>query len=162
MVVSNSTPLIALSSIGKIDVLKKTFQTIIIPEAVYNEVVVQGKGKIGSEAIQEACTDWISIQKVKNRDVVSVLNTVLDIGESEVIALSQEINASVVLLDNREPRRFAKKINLSVLGTLGIIKMAWMKGIIQKPVELVLELRVKGFWLSDALLQEYIADIERD
>lgn len=160
MVVSNSTPLIALSSIHKLDVLNKIFQAILIPEAVYIEVVVQGKGKIGSDTIQEACEDWISVRNVKNKEMVTVLNTVLDIGEAEVIALSQEVTASVILLDNREPRLFAQKINMPVLGTLGILKLAWLRGIIQEPVRLVRELRMKGFCISESLIDKFIEDIE--
>ena len=40
-VVVNSTPLIALGRIGRLDLLKQLYQEIIIPDAVYREVTAK-------------------------------------------------------------------------------------------------------------------------
>lgn len=61
------------------------------------------------------------------------------------------------MINNREPRRVARSLNFDVLGTLGIIKLAWKKGIIDDPLNLINELRTKGFWI-DAKLVERIRD----
>jgi predicted nucleic acid-binding protein len=55
-VVSNSTPLIALSRIGKLELLKQYFFEIIIPEAVYQEVVVSGGDLYGAKEVKGL--DW--------------------------------------------------------------------------------------------------------
>ena len=71
IVVSNSSPLIALAKIGKLHILKELFGEIIIPKAVWNEVVVKGKGKPGAEEVEKA--EWIKVREVKDRLSVEVL-----------------------------------------------------------------------------------------
>lgn len=63
-VVSNSTPLIALSRIGKLDILHILFGSIIIPEAVFHEVVTEGASRPGANEVQNAT--WIDVQRVEN------------------------------------------------------------------------------------------------
>jgi predicted nucleic acid-binding protein len=53
-VIVNSTPIISLSIIGKLNLLDKLYDTIIIPNAVYNEVVKAGKSKVGAKNLQNA------------------------------------------------------------------------------------------------------------
>ncbi len=88
-VISNASPLIGLSSINHLQLLKKLWNEIIVPEAVYEEAVVNGKGKVGVDAISDACQDWIKTLSAKNRQEVDALQTVLDKGEAEVIALAR-------------------------------------------------------------------------
>lgn len=56
-VISDSSPLIGLSSIGQLNILKSLWNNIIIPEAVYNEVVILGKDKKGSTEVKAACKE---------------------------------------------------------------------------------------------------------
>ena len=79
----------------------------------------------------------------------------MTLGESEVIALGQELNADILLLDNREPRLFARAANLNVIGTVGIIKLAWDKGFIKEPVKELYKLRLNGFWIGDKLIDKF-------
>ena len=53
-IVSNSTPLIALSRINELDLLRIIFSSIIVPDAVYNEVVLEGSGRSGVKEIANA------------------------------------------------------------------------------------------------------------
>ncbi|MBI4681237.1 MAG: DUF3368 domain-containing protein [Nitrospirae bacterium] len=135
-----------------IHILKELWGRIIIPEAVYIEVVTKGSGKPGASIIADACKDWIEVVTVKNRQEVSALQTVLDEGEAEVIALGQEIKADLLLLDNKEPRLFAKTVDLKVIGTVGIIRLAWQKGLIKSPLEELYRLKANGFWIDDSLI----------
>lgn len=66
-VISDSSPLIGLSSIGQLNILKSLWNNIIIPEAVYNEVVILGKDKKGSMEVKAACKEWIKVRNVQNR-----------------------------------------------------------------------------------------------
>lgn len=158
-VISDSSPLIGLSSIGKLNILNTLFKKIIIPEAVFEEVVVLGKDKIGSKEVKIACSEWIQIKKVKNIQEIKSLKTILDEGEAEVITLAQETNADLVLINNREPRRFAKSLNFKVLGTVGVIKLAWKRGIVKHPLNLIHQLKIKGFWISDTLIEKFEREI---
>jgi predicted nucleic acid-binding protein len=85
--VSNSTPLIALSKIGKLNLLREYFEKISIPKAVYDEVVVKGGVLYGAEEVAEA--DWIMVEDVGNSLAVESLSIYLDAGESEAIVLAK-------------------------------------------------------------------------
>jgi|SRR5208337_197732 len=152
VVISNSSPLIALSGIDQLHILKELWHEVVIPEAVYREVVTNGIGKPGADKAAAACSDWIKVVSVINRSEVEALQTILDEGEAGVIALGQEIKANLLLLDNREPRMFAKAVGLPVIGTVGIIKLAWQKGFIKRPTDELYKLRINGFWIDDELM----------
>ena len=160
-VVSNASPLIALSLIGKLHLLKELWREIIIPEAVYKEVVIQGKGKPGASLIENAIENkWIKIFQVEEKSQVRILMSILDYGEAEAIVLAQEIQADLVILDNREPRLFAHQIGLKVIGTIGVILKAYEKQIIKNPLEEIYRLKNYGFYIGDKLFN-YIKSILR-
>ncbi len=140
-VISNASPLIALSNIEQLELLNKLFKKIIIPEAVYKEVVEEGKGRPGATEVKKAINKWIKVKEVKNLKEVNALRAILDYGEAEVIVLAQEIKADLLILDNKEPRIFATHLGFKLIGTIGV---------------LILELREKGFYISDKLLREII------
>ena len=158
-VISNASPLIALSQIERLNLLKEIWGEIIIPKAVYNEVVLKGKRKPGVKLIEKAINEgWIKIFKIKNEQQVKTLMSILDYGEAEVIVLAQEIQAQLVILDNREPRLFAFQIGIKVIGTIGVILKAYEKNLILNPLDEIYRLRNYGFYISNNLLN-YIKTI---
>jgi predicted nucleic acid-binding protein len=86
---------------------------------VWKEVVEQGGDRPGSHQVSKA--DWINVHDLKNQDISRILKMELDEGESEAIALADELKADVVLLDEKDARRIAKQLGLRVLGTIGIL-----------------------------------------
>lgn len=66
-VISNASPLIALTGINLLHILNDLWKEIIIPEAVYKEVVINGEGKPGVAAIKSACTSWIKVVSARNK-----------------------------------------------------------------------------------------------
>jgi len=96
-IVSNASLLINLSRIEKLDLLRNLYNEIIIPEGVWHEVVVEGVDQPGAEIIRSAV--WIKKRAVKNRELVQALRQELDTGEAEAIALSLEIRAELLLMD---------------------------------------------------------------
>ncbi len=96
-VVSNSSILIALSRIGQLDLLSQRFKEgIIIPQAVWHEVVETGIGRNGANEVKSA--NWITVHKITNNSLFALLYTELDKGESEAITLSIEEQADIILL----------------------------------------------------------------
>ncbi len=159
-IISNASPLIALSNIGQLELLNKLFQKIIIPKAVYQEVVDEGDGKPGAVEVKKAVNKWIEVKEVKNLDEVKALRALLDYGETEVIVLAQEIKADLLILDNKEPRIFAKHLGFRLIGTIGVLILANEKGFLKNPLEKIFELREKGFYISDRLLKEIIKQLD--
>jgi hypothetical protein len=99
---------------------------ISIPEAVWREVVNEGKGRPGAKEVSEA--NWINVHTVANKKLVQLLRGELDEGEAEAIILAAEQMAELVLLDERDARRAAMRMNLKVLGTVGILVWARKTG----------------------------------
>jgi len=118
-VVANSSVLIGLSSIGRLALLHERFPGgILIPPAVWREVVEQGRERPGAREVAEA--QWIAVLDVTVQEVVQLLKMGLEEGEAEAIALAHELGAKVVLLDERDARWAARQLGLRVLGTVGI------------------------------------------
>ncbi len=117
-VVSNSSPLILLSAIGMLDLLKNEFGELLIPEAVYNEVT--SRELKGSDEVKHA--GWIKVLSIKNNQALFFLPS-LDRGEEEAIVLAIEHDADLVLLDDLAGRRAAMMQGLNVMGTLGFLKV---------------------------------------
>ncbi len=159
-VICNASPLIALSSISQLELLEKIFKKVIIPEAVYKEVVEEGKGKTGAKEVGKYVGKWIELKKVKNSNEVNILRSILDYGEAEVIILGQEIKADLLVLGNKEPRLFAKHLGFKIIGTVGILILAHEKGFLENPIKEILKIKEKGFYISDKLIKEVIKQLK--
>ncbi len=146
LVIADSSCLIGLSRIGRLEILSALFQTIVIPEAVHWEVVVRGKGKPGAEEVEKA--GWIEKRTAKNQLAVKTLRLNLGAGESESIILAKECNAAFVILDDLKARQTAEALELTVIGTAAVLQKAEEKNIIENFQKVVHELQKVGFWFS--------------
>jgi predicted nucleic acid-binding protein len=122
MIVSNTSPLIALAAIKQLELLRLLFERIVIPPAVRAEVQ-----NAPARAALEAA-DWIIIQPPRDVFAVRLLGETLDAGESEAIVLAQELGADWLLLDEHVARRKAASAGLHVVGTLGLLLMGKQAG----------------------------------
>ncbi len=154
-VVSDSTVIIALAQVCRLDLLEKLFGEIFIPEAVWHETTIGGKP--GSEKIRAA--NFIHVRKVRNKGLAFLLREFVDEGEAEAIALALEANADLLLVDDRDARNLAKKLGLEVMGTLGVIALAKYNGLILEAKPIIDELVEKGFWISKRILEEFLREL---
>ncbi len=153
IVISDSVALIGLSAIGALDLLNRLYGTVIVPDAVYQEVVVQGAGKPGAQVVAGA--SWIQVMTVRNKSDVDQLVSVirLDRGESEAIVLAQEIEADLILLDDDKARRYARQQQLSITGTVGVLLVAKQQGLIPLVRPLLDALIAAGIYVDSHLYQ---------
>jgi hypothetical protein len=151
-VVSNTTPIISLLKIDKLHVLKELYGVIYLPLEVFNEIEA---GKNKDFYVDLSKFEWIKIQKIKNKKSLSYFLD-LDKGEAEAIVLATEIGADLIILDETLGRFHAKHAGLKVTGTLGILLKAKQLGFVSELKSLLLELRIKGIWLSDRLIEEML------
>ena len=142
---SNSTPLIALSKIGKIELLREYFGQIYIPKAVYEEVVVNGGFLYGAEEVAKA--EWIIVEDVGNALAIESLSLYLDAGESEAIVLAKEKDC-LLIIDDGDGRKAARNMNVPITGTVGILLKAGKDGKINLR-DSPDELNACGFRLSE-------------
>jgi uncharacterized protein len=150
IVVSNSSPLVSLAAIGRLDLLRELYGTITIPQAVHDEVVVQGLGRPGSSEVQTL--EWIVRRDVDDPNVVTALEGKLDRGEAEAIALAAELQADLLLMDERLGRTEAARFGLRFIGILGVLIEAKGRGLLQRIEPILDELQLDaGFRMSEAL-----------
>ncbi|MEH1826588.1 MAG: DUF3368 domain-containing protein [Nostoc sp.] len=136
IVVSDTSPLSSLAIVGYISLLRDIYNTVIIPEAVANELANTSDEDERVTAVLSL--DWIEIRQATNQEVVTRLKNEqrLDLGESEAIALALELNADELLIDERLGRREATKLGVPITGLLGILLVAKHRGLIPivKPI----------------------------
>ena len=153
-VVCNSSTVIALARISRLDILEKVVKSLMIPPAVYDDIVTKGAGRPGAAEVKEA--KWIEKRNVSERELVMKLNVTLGRGESEAIALAKEIKADLIVLDDDKARKAAISEGLRISGLLAFLVQAKEKGIIKKVKPLMDDLRQKGFFMSEDLYQDAI------
>jgi predicted nucleic acid-binding protein len=151
IVVSNSSPLIALSIVNSLNLLHALYRTIYIPEAVFLEVVSRGAGRPGAAAV--ANTPWIVQQAPPDQQTVAqLLSAGLDKGESEAIVLASELSAGLLILDESHARTVARQRGLPVTGTFGVLMAAKNAGLVVAIKPLLGQLTAAGFYISPQLI----------
>lgn len=153
-VVCNSSTVIALARISRLDILEKVVKSLMIPPAVYDDIVTKGAGRPGASEVKEA--KWIEKRNVSERELVMKLNVTLGRGESEAIALAKEVKADLVILDDEKARKAAISEGLRITGLLAFLVQAKEKDIIKRVKPLMDNLRQKGFFISEDLYQDAI------
>ncbi len=147
IVVSDTTPLIGLATIGRFDLLRRLFGRIYIAEAVYAEAVVAGREEGGAKR-EVSSAEWMEVKAVQDRLAVEVLLDELDLGEAETIVLAREMGADWVLMDEKKGRRKLDQLGMAKIGTLGILLKAKQLGYIGAVAPEIERLRRVGFSVS--------------
>jgi len=149
IVVADSGPLIALALIGQFDLFRSLYGQIHIPQAVRDEVVASQGGRPGAEEV--ANVPWIRVSGVRDATAVQLLRERLDLGESQAIVLSIELQADLLVIDEARGRRVAEARGLNKTGTVGMLVVAKKRGLVLAVTPLLDELLIKGFRMSKKL-----------
>ncbi|MCM1135451.1 MAG: DUF3368 domain-containing protein [Clostridium sp.] len=149
-VVVNTTPLIALSHVGHLELLKKLYGEIIIPEAVYRELSVKEES-ICKKTVDRAI-DWVLVDKIKNQMAKAMYKTQMHDGEVEVMILAKEIAADVVIIDDANAKKHAKYLGLPVTGTLGVLIKAKQNGYIDELKPILQQMVENGIYILRSLV----------
>lgn len=151
--VSNSSPLIYLlsSALQDLDLLHDLLGAIMIPSAVYKEVVIDGTGQPGASEVEQSVDDWITVVDIGDPFQVESLqkDIGLQAGECEAIILAGQLQIGTIVLDDRQAVQEAETRTLAVVRTPAVYLAAKRAGIIQKVKPKLDSLRVFGFRLRD-------------
>jgi len=122
IVVSDSSPLIALARIRRLSLLASTYARILISPEVHHEVIVAGRGLPGAEEVRRAA--WIEAHAGSLPVDPSLEQACrgLGAGERSTILLANALPADLVLLDEWRARRVARDAGLAVVGCLGVLE----------------------------------------
>ena len=157
IVVSDSSPLIALARISRLSLLASLYARILIPVEVHHEVMVAGRGLPGAAEVRRA--SWIEMVTRRSPADPSLeqASEGLGAGERGAILLAKALPAELVLLDEWKARRVAQRAGLSVVGCLGVLEAGARKGLVPNLREAYIDLLRQGIRFDLRLLQESLA-----
>ena len=158
-VVSDSSPLITLAKIGRLELLPRLYQTITITPEVYAEVVVSGAGLAGSSQI--AAAQWIDVTPVRKGANLAAAQQRFGLGTGELsaIVLCQELKADVVLIDDSKARKVAQEEGLRVLGCVGVLEDAFRLKLLSDLPEAYRQLLVSGAYVDRQILENSLTTL---
>jgi len=116
MIIGDSSALVTLSIMGRLDLLETVFGKIYVPQAVYDEVAVSDK----SQGIK--LKEFLAEKVVDTELGISKIG--LGRGELEAISLYKNMNADFLLIDDKRAKSFAKLNGVNVIGSLGVMVLA--------------------------------------
>ncbi len=168
-IVADSTLLIGIVRIGRLDLLKKLYRRVLIPPSVHDEVVVEGKRlrKAGVEEIEKATqSGWIKVIALTRSQLSEAeayrASGGIGRGEAEALALARGRGLPVIL-DDRYARGLAGTLGLEFMGTAAVLLEAHWRGLLSKRdfAESLRELS-KVMWLSPEVVAELLRLAEKD
>jgi predicted nucleic acid-binding protein len=156
-VISNTSPLLNLSIIGHLDLVREQFGEVHTPPAVEEELRLDAS-RPGSQELREALDrGWITIRDVTSVSLARTLRRDLDRGEAEAIALAVEADADLMLLDEKDGRKRARSLELPITGVIGVLIRADEEGTVSSLEDALDRLQEEaGFWLSPSLREQVL------
>ena len=151
-VVINASPLITLFRSGQADLLPRLFTHIVVPEAVWHEVVLDEWEEWADRAARELSKQsWPVRAEVTSSPRVAAWE--LGAGETAVLSHALANPPLRAMIDDMDARRCAKTLNIPMLGTGGLLVLAKRRGLLPSVSEGIAKLRDAGLWLSDEIVQ---------
>jgi predicted nucleic acid-binding protein len=153
--VADSSVIIHLAAIGQIDLLRQLYTSVLLPPAVWNEVVVQGRGRVGEKELQQARGDgWVTVAAHSANVSLPSECPALHPGEAEAILMAGSQPGRLLLMDEAAGRSVATSLGIPVTGIVGILVLAKQRGLISELKPILEQLRDPGgFRLSAAVIQ---------
>lgn len=162
IVISDTTPIISFLKINRLDLLERIFGLVQIPRGVFTELTGNPKFQDEAEIIKRS--DFIQVIEDIDDNYVSLLrrSTGLDLGESEAIYLSDSGKADLLLMDEIRGREVAMRMGLKIMGTLGVLGLAYEDEFISKEeIKTAIDiLRDAGRHISERLYKQLLDMIE--
>ena len=155
-VISNTTPLIGLSGLNYLPLLRDLYTEVWIPREVEKEFLALDE-TVYQEVLDSA--PWIKVVDLTNPHSAAI-HQGIDDGEADVFALAVEHNARLVLLDENKGRKKAKEIGLTVKGTVGVLLEAKEEGLIDVIKPLLIRLQDNGVYLSESLINNALRNAD--
>ncbi len=161
IVISDTSAITNLAAIQHLHLLSQLYNQVIIPKAVYRELADIDPPVPGTLEVQTV--SWVEVKQIVNRNIVERIQEKagLDPGESEAIALALELNADLLLIDERRGRAEADRLGLRIIGLLGILVEAKRQNLVAavKPLMDTL-IATSEFRVSSALYRQILEMVD--
>jgi predicted nucleic acid-binding protein len=149
IVVADSGPLHYLILLDHTELLRRFYSRVVVPDAVASELSASGAPPTVRDWIQQP-PSWVSVVPVA-LEAVETITDDLDLGERSAIALATTLSADLLLIDEAAGRAEARRRNLRVTGTLGVLRAGAERGLVNVPA-LIGRLKTTSFYVDDALV----------
>jgi predicted nucleic acid-binding protein len=154
IVVADTCPISYLILLGHLDLLHRFYERVVVPPAVWRELEDEGSPVIVRSQLLEA-PDWL--EKRTPRQGLDPSLSFLDPGESEAIAVALELRADRVIIDETLGRQEARRLGLSVIGTLGVLRNAARANWLDLP-EVLSALQKTSFHVAPELIRSLLEE----
>ena len=151
--VADAGPMLSFARANLLDLLRQIVDDLIIPDAVYDDMVIRGAGKPGAEEVMQS--SWIHRRSVQDRTLVDQLPAKLHLGEREALVLARELGM-VLLIDEREARRAAAQHHIAHLGSLRVLEEAKQRGLIPAVKPALDDLMAAGMFIGENLYHDFL------
>lgn len=158
MITSNSSPVITLGAVGKLNLLQKCFKEVIIPLAVMEEIL-QKKDNPESLAVQKARGEgWLKVETIQIHPLLKV--GMLGRGEVEAISLAVK-HKSLLLIDDDMAKNYGGILGVEAHGTLFVLSLAQKKSLLDRTEVILLLQRMieRGFYISTEVYAEFVKSL---
>ena len=152
--ISNTGPILSFVRAHHLDLLSRIVGTLMIPHAVYDEIVIQGAGLPGSTEVEHA--RWITRMAIRDHIFMNALPHTLHKGEREAITLAKE-HEGALLIDDQSARRVAQRHGITCLGSLRVLEEGKERGTITAVRPILDALIAAGMYVSDALYISFLS-----
>ena len=138
VIISDTSCLIVLSRIQRLDLLKDLYGSILITEEVACE-------------FGEELPSWVEIKKVQNTANLRVLKNIVDLGEASAIALALELDDTLLIVDDLKGRKEAQRLGLKITGLMGVLLKCKQENIISEVKPILIAIKEASFRISEKI-----------
>ncbi|MBI2669472.1 DUF3368 domain-containing protein [Candidatus Woesearchaeota archaeon] len=158
MIVSNSSPIISLGTVGRLELFQKCFQEVAIPSGVYDEISMK-RDSPEFISLQKGIEErWIKVEKA---ELLPTLKTNrLGNGEKEAISLAAK-HKSILVIDDDSAKTYAEIVGVESHGTLYVLTRAKNKGFLSRSeaIHLLGRMMEAGFYISTLVYGKFLEEI---
>jgi predicted nucleic acid-binding protein len=152
LIVADASPLISAARAGELSLVEKVYPSLVLPSAVYHEIVSHGSWRPGADEIQKAQGGWIQVHEVGKIQEVEILMAKFGRGESEAIALAEELGA-ILYADEGAVISEARTRGIAITSTLIMLMEAKQRKLIPNVKSVLDKFIMAGLRISEELYQ---------
>ncbi|NOZ91173.1 MAG: DUF3368 domain-containing protein [Epsilonproteobacteria bacterium] len=149
LIISDSTTIITLLNIDRLDILKNIFSTVYIPNRVYDEIVIKEQIVLDES--------FFITKEIEDKALYKLLTKSLDEGESEAIVLAKEMNLSLII-DEKKGRKIASYLGINIFGFIGLLILNYKKELLSREdtIDIFYKAKEQGFRVGVSLENEFL------
>jgi predicted nucleic acid-binding protein len=149
LIISDSTTVITLLNIDRLDILTNLFSLVYLPQMVYDEVVIEEQIVIDES--------FFVVKKIEDKKLYKILSKSLDAGECEAIVLAKEMDLSLII-DEKKGRKIASNFGINIFGFIGLLILNYKNGLLSREdtVDVFYRAKEQGFRVGIRLESEFL------